>query len=359
MKKTITKIITLLLLVFTLTACTTTTTDYRKIFNSVTEKIPVQGITENIEFVKEYDGYQIEWKSNKLETITNEGVVTRGEEDVVVELSITIKKDGKSETFILEVKVLKIEEIEKYTVTFKDYDGTVLQEVEVEKGQAAIAPKDPTREGYTFTGWDKDFSNVEGNIEVIAQYELNKVSGKNTIAEILASDAGEYEAKGLVVAINAQSFVLQDETGLILVYNGTEWATEVKLGDLVTVKGATSVYGNAMQFGKGATYEVTGSQEVTNPEAKELTIEELNEYATLNPITIKYGKITGTLSVSSGKYYNVTVEGATTIGSITYPIDADATKALDGKKIVVEGYITGFTGGKYVNFVATSVTVVE
>ena len=180
-----------------------------------------------------------------------------------------------------------------------------------------------------------------------------------TIAEVIAGAAGEYKAKGLVVAMNAQSFVLQDETGLILVYNGTQWDTEINVGDLVTVSGTTSVYGNAVQFGKGSTYEITGKADVTNPEAKELTTAELDAYASLNPITIQYGKITGTLSVSSGKYYNVNVEGATTIGSITYPIDVDATKALDGKKIVVEGYITGFTGGKYVNFVATSVTVVE
>ena len=59
-----------------------------------------------------------------------------------------------------------------YTVTFKDYDGTVLKTQEnVEHGSSAVAPSNPTREGYTFTCWDKVFDNVTGNLEVIATYE--------------------------------------------------------------------------------------------------------------------------------------------------------------------------------------------
>ena len=41
----------------------------------------------------------------------------------------------------------------------------------VEEGQAATAPTDPTRDGYTFIGWDKDFSAVTTDLTVTAQYE--------------------------------------------------------------------------------------------------------------------------------------------------------------------------------------------
>ncbi|MBQ9200661.1 MAG: InlB B-repeat-containing protein, partial [Lachnospiraceae bacterium] len=62
-----------------------------------------------------------------------------------------------------------------YTVTFKDYDGTVLKTQEnVEYNTSATAPDDPTRDGYTFTGWDKTFTNITANTEVKAQYEINK-----------------------------------------------------------------------------------------------------------------------------------------------------------------------------------------
>ena len=60
-----------------------------------------------------------------------------------------------------------------YVVTFVDWDGTVLARVAVAAGEAATAPADPVREGYTFIGWDKDFSFVTSNLDVYAQYELN------------------------------------------------------------------------------------------------------------------------------------------------------------------------------------------
>ena len=59
------------------------------------------------------------------------------------------------------------------TVTFVDYDDTELKSETVKEGEAAIAPSDPTREGYTFTGWDKDFSKVLEDMTVTAQYEIN------------------------------------------------------------------------------------------------------------------------------------------------------------------------------------------
>ena len=59
-----------------------------------------------------------------------------------------------------------------YTVTFKDWNGTVLKTQQVQYGGAATAPADPTRTGYTFTGWDKAFTNVTADLVVTAQYEM-------------------------------------------------------------------------------------------------------------------------------------------------------------------------------------------
>ena len=59
-------------------------------------------------------------------------------------------------------------------VTFVDWDGTMLSSVSVAPGDAATAPADPTREGYTFTGWDKDFSNVTDHMTITAQYQINR-----------------------------------------------------------------------------------------------------------------------------------------------------------------------------------------
>ena len=64
------------------------------------------------------------------------------------------------------------EQIITYTVTFVDYDGTILKTQTVEAGTAATAPTSPSREGYSFSGWDKSFSNVTSDLTVTARYAI-------------------------------------------------------------------------------------------------------------------------------------------------------------------------------------------
>lgn len=58
-----------------------------------------------------------------------------------------------------------------YLVRFTDYDGTPLKTEQVDHGQAATAPDAPTRVGYSFIGWDTNFSAVTGNLTVTAEYQ--------------------------------------------------------------------------------------------------------------------------------------------------------------------------------------------
>ncbi len=46
--------------------------------------------------------------------------------------------------------------INKYTVTFVDWNGDLLKKETIVHGNAATAPADPEREGYSFIGWFKD-----------------------------------------------------------------------------------------------------------------------------------------------------------------------------------------------------------
>ncbi len=83
-------------------------------------------------------------------------------------------KDFTNVTEDMTVTAIYEEVIEPtmYTVTFIDgLTQEVIATVEVEEGKAAQAPEAPAHEGYKFTGWDKDFSNVTENMTVTAIYQ--------------------------------------------------------------------------------------------------------------------------------------------------------------------------------------------
>jgi uncharacterized repeat protein (TIGR02543 family) len=60
-----------------------------------------------------------------------------------------------------------------YVVSFVDAEGQLLSTQKIIHGQAATAPAVPTREGYTFTGWDVSFANITSALTVTAQYSQN------------------------------------------------------------------------------------------------------------------------------------------------------------------------------------------
>lgn len=173
------------------------------------------------------------------------------------------------------------------------------------------------------------------------------------IADAINSGAGTYDVKGEVVAANAKSILVKDDTGIIMVYLSA--LPTYSLGDVVTVSGAISSYkGAPFQFSKDAEIAVVERKTTfaypTSP--KNMNASDMDAYLTTQPV--EYVTYEGTLTISDGKYFNVAVEGtATAVGSIQYPIAIDNT--LDGKNVKVTGYAVGASSGKFVNTIATSV----
>ena len=60
--------------------------------------------------------------------------------------------------------------VQVFTVTFLDYNDTVLKTQLVNYNNSATAPEAPNREGFVFIGWDKDFSAVISDLSIKAQY---------------------------------------------------------------------------------------------------------------------------------------------------------------------------------------------
>ncbi len=58
-------------------------------------------------------------------------------------------------------------------VIFKDWDGMTLEKQEVAIGANATPPEVPERQGYTFNGRDKSYSNIQDHSTITAQYTIN------------------------------------------------------------------------------------------------------------------------------------------------------------------------------------------
>ena len=67
-------------------------------------------------------------------------------------------------------------EINRYTITFDTAGGSEIAPITQDYGTNITSPADPTREGYTFIGWDRDIpvTMPAENITVTAQWEINR-----------------------------------------------------------------------------------------------------------------------------------------------------------------------------------------
>ena len=69
-----------------------------------------------------------------------------------------------------------------YTVTYYDWDLTILGTEKVAEGETAEGWKpEPEREGYDFTGWSKPLTNITSDLSVQAQYEKKEATALEDI----------------------------------------------------------------------------------------------------------------------------------------------------------------------------------
>jgi len=124
----------------------------------------------------------VTWKSSNdaIATVDANGNVTAVAKGTAT-ITVTTEDGSFTDTCNVEVK-------EVYTVTFVDYNNNVLGTDTVNYGGTATAPANPTREGYTFTGWDKDFSSVTEDMTVTAIYSKNEIPNTPPIITLLGDN---------------------------------------------------------------------------------------------------------------------------------------------------------------------------
>lgn len=176
--------------------------------------------------------------------------------------------------------------------------------------------------------------------------------------------------EGTVTALCSRGYILSDDTGSLLIYYGSSYEGGHEIGDKVGILGPRSIYNFAPQISE-IDFELKLSEEPSEVEydtAVDYNGEKINSLIkTLDGkdkskdalVMSEYAKLVGKLTVSTTDYgtnYNVTVAGAEVgIGSLYYPLADQKVEDFDGKNITVTGYITGVSGGKYINMVVTSI----
>lgn len=200
-----------------------------------------------------------------------------------------------------------------------------------------------------------------GGTEVDLDNITPPVTETKTIAEVIAGSVGAtYTTQGQVVAINGCSFLIQDNSGKILVYLGWKDNKPVvdysaTIGQTVKVTGKTTTYSKLVQFSEtDLVIEKVSDGSFTQPTPEKFDGAAFDAYAAATPV-IKYIEYSGTLTID-GYYYNIAVDGTDLQGFLAYPADGFVDASLNGQVVIVKGYTLGMTNqSKMLSTIAVSV----
>ena len=197
-------------------------------------------------------------------------------------------------------------------------------------------------------GWNFEAGKV--NIMEDVVFDGAETVDYMTVTEALSA-TGKVNVEGIVMAKNAKSYILADETSYVLAYKNAS-PDEVNVGDRVRISGEMSEFNDMAQITSPIVVSTVSHSEVSYPEPEILGADAAD--ALVASPEQKYIQFTGMLNIS-GSYYNVTIDGASSVGSISYP--ADDLSEYDGKAVTITGYFNGVSGSstKYLNILYTEI----
>ena len=172
--------------------------------------------------------------------------------------------------------------INQYTITFDTDGGSEVAPITQDYGTAITAPADPTREGYTFTGWDKTIPATmpAGDMTITVQWTVNQY----TI--IYDLDGGTAEGNPDTYTVETDAFTLKNPTRPGHTFTG--WSGTGLTGEdnltLTIPKGSTGDRSYTAHWSLNTysiTYDLDGGTASGNPDF--YTVE--SSTITLNPPT--------------------------------------------------------------------------
>lgn len=221
----------------------------------------------------------------------------------------TVKPATKDQVYTAQFEAVPIPPTPTYTITWEDYDGTTLATESVEEGQTPVYPSsDPTREGYTFTGWNPVPYAADKNQTYVAQYEPAVVEISSTYLNCFSSKSDQWNDIyyfNLQVPWNMQSITLE--------FNSVAWELHRSIdingtttSDTITDQTVIAAYSDYVD----ALFDVSNTAQFTE--------EQFNH---LKDITVAEDTAIYTVAVdpdNSNKYILSKVVGGSTAESFTW-----------------------------------------
>lgn len=230
------------------------------------------------------------------------------------------------------------EEIEYHFVHFIDMDGVEIDFTIVIHGEDVELPEPPKVDGYYFTGWSGQTTNITSNTYIQATYmPLTKaadIPNKN--------DSEEIVIEGQVVAKHAMGVLLMDETGFVLVYNSG--LGHLKINDYIRLKATISTYAQKKQLIDPKDIEVLEVRRPYQPVAEEPSpfIFEVGQYIQYKGVLTK-----------NNTHYNINVNDLYFL-SIAYPLEN--LDSFVGQTVIVNGYLL-YLNYSYLNIMLDTIGV--
>ena len=161
-----------------------------------------------------------------------------------------------------------------------------------------------------------------------------------TIAEITeAAYNTTVETKGVVVAKTQRSYLIDDNTGKILVFGYD--MPDFNINDYITVSGKLDSYNNQPQIASPTVAACSETAPSLSNVITTWTATELNAY---DFTTNDYVSITGTFELD-GNYPILTVAGATKDVRASYPLESlGLDSSLNGRTLTYKGFMVGGSG---------------
>ena len=212
-----------------------------------------------------------------------------------------------------------------YTVTFVDGQGKTLKIQKVQSGKSATAPAAPKRSGYTFAGWDKDFSKVTANMTVTAKWKKNPAPATKVSGTLLVKMTSKGK-RSLVLTWNKVNGV----DGYDVFFSRcNHHGKEIQLKKVRTIKGNQTFKWTKKSLKKKKPYKAVVKAYVmkngkksyvrTSPMVHAYTSGSTKNYTNIKSVTVEKTSI----SLSKGR---------------TYIIKAKVNKLKKGKKLMSTGH---------------------